>query len=1374
MDGSECAEQQPITYPRQPPQENQTAISSSNCGESSLTSPIESSPTSPIESSPTSPIESSPTSPGDISVPDQTFHSVRNASFTTCKGGTDSFYSCVDTSVEGDQSDLERTVVASTPSKIHHNPKDAIFRSMESIEGVGFGEGSVSVVVSDAELSKTSSRGSVPDLNVANSNPRIFKTQSSVELLEDSGEENVIDEDPSSNLTERADSIDILPASSSINVIGSSEHITDHVDHVRARNSLSNDTTVSIRSSVSSIAILGTSSQSPDFTLPYSLQEGPGSAEDEAFDEMPDSSTVAEEEEGGVGILETSLELMTTSVETVQTEVSQEAMSVDTVISPSVSFDQKNNWKSEPYSNTTPGLDEGSFQDDEASKEQSSNIDYSDESKLPPSPNLLDEVSSPTSKIQNTLDQLSTNSLGTTNLESPLTEMVDEAILPPNSETENHLFDTVTPVDGSGTESLISETEDGATSNSTEESGNLEVQSTSSLQLSTETVIYTPIPEQYDVTVSQLPGNYEGCPSDAQQASSNQINISTSELKLSDKTKVSEEPAEKIVVTPSQSSEQATRVEQLTESSVMLEQTQISNSDLHDILQILPSRAGFVVSEISGQADAADLERKAPKDTHESEISEKLKAPVSEIPIQAVVASSEIQQDTLASEIQEQLDFDSQTEVISNQEDTLASEMTVQLDVDFQTEVISNQEDTLASEMTERLDVDSQTEVILNQEDTLAYEMTEQLDVDSQTVKVILNQEDTLASEMTVQLDVDSQTEVISNQEDTLASEMTERLDVDSQTEVILNQEDTLASEMTVRLDVDSQTEVILNQEDTLASEMTVQLDVDSQTEVISNQEDTLASEMTERLDVDYQTEVILNQEDTLASEMTERLDVDSQTEVISNQVDALASEMTERLDVDSQTEVISNQVDALTSEMTERLDVDSQTEVISNQEDTLASEMTVQLDVDSQTEVISNQEDTLASEMTERLDVDSQTEVISNQEDTLASEMTERLDVDSQTEVISNQEDTLASEMTERLDVDSQTEVISNQEDALASEMTDQVNPDIPVSEIQQSDIPASETQIQNQADITSAEIPNQVETASSEIMEQQALPSSKIQDYSNAASLDVQEQPDSESTIPEEETSPETSKQPQVSRCMYPNVVIKPSLQIAEGDIEALKMMDPVEYSSSVESTPSSELPPSISSREHTTSETYGDLSFESELTVHTDDTTVPLQGGRSSSLISGLSVPDSIHISEDHPASDLLISRLASVLPKDDVIYITTKQKYMLNKLECTNEKLKSCNQLSAAQYDKAAQNFKYYTRLLVEMRRDVDTAFKRIQSIKGKLAVTYPVIYERMNREVETDYTHPDEEDLADLATAHSSKDDSTKTYIINDDEISEVK
>lgn len=33
-----------------------------------------------------------------------------------------------------------------------------------------------------------------------------------------------------------------------------------------------------------------------------------------------------------------------------------------------------------------------------------------------------------------------------------------------------------------------------------------------------------------------------------------------------------------------------------------------------------------------------------------------------------------------------------------------------------------------------------------------------------------------------------------------------------------------------------------------------------------------------------------------------------------------------------------------------------------------------------------------------------------------------------------------------------------------------------------------------------------------------------------------------------------------------------------------------------------------------------------------------------------------------------------------------------------------------------------------------------------SIKGKLAATYPAIYDKMNKEVRTDYIHPDEEDV----------------------------
>jgi len=131
------------------------------------------------------------------------------------------------------------------------------------------------------------------------------------------------------------------------------------------------------------------------------------------------------------------------------------------------------------------------------------------------------------------------------------------------------------------------------------------------------------------------------------------------------------------------------------------------------------------------------------------------------------------------------------------------------------------------------------------------------------------------------------------------------------------------------------------------------------------------------------------------------------------------------------------------------------------------------------------------------------------------------------------------------------------------------------------------------------------------------------------------------------------------------------------------------------------------------------------------------------RSASVLSAASV----QIDEAHVASDVLVSRLASVLPREDVQSITKKQKYMLNKLECSNEKIRSCCQLSAQQFDKSSENFKYYTKLLVEMRRDVDTAFKRIHSIKTKLARSYPVLTEMCANEVHTDYVPPDVEDEA---------------------------
>ena len=85
----------------------------------------------------------------------------------------------------------------------------------------------------------------------------LLRKESSIDIL-DASSDGIFTDQQEGELPAES-SIDILPTTSSINIIGSSEPLnTLH----RTRNSLSNDTIPSIRSSMSSISILGTSSQS--------------------------------------------------------------------------------------------------------------------------------------------------------------------------------------------------------------------------------------------------------------------------------------------------------------------------------------------------------------------------------------------------------------------------------------------------------------------------------------------------------------------------------------------------------------------------------------------------------------------------------------------------------------------------------------------------------------------------------------------------------------------------------------------------------------------------------------------------------------------------------------------------------------------------------------------------------------------------------------------------------------------------------------------------------------------------------------------------------------------------------------------------------
>uniref|UniRef100_A0A5F5PMD8 KxDL motif-containing protein 1 n=2 Tax=Equus TaxID=9789 RepID=A0A5F5PMD8_HORSE len=108
----------------------------------------------------------------------------------------------------------------------------------------------------------------------------------------------------------------------------------------------------------------------------------------------------------------------------------------------------------------------------------------------------------------------------------------------------------------------------------------------------------------------------------------------------------------------------------------------------------------------------------------------------------------------------------------------------------------------------------------------------------------------------------------------------------------------------------------------------------------------------------------------------------------------------------------------------------------------------------------------------------------------------------------------------------------------------------------------------------------------------------------------------------------------------------------------------------------------------------------------------------------------------------ASRVFCSRILSMVNADDVNAIILAQKNMLDRFEKTNEMLLNFNNLSSARLQQMTERFLHHTRTLVEMKRDLDSIFRRIRlhralhpgrsefwdkilmTLKGKLARQHP--------------------------------------------------
>uniref|UniRef100_A0A3B4BGZ8 KxDL motif-containing protein 1 n=1 Tax=Periophthalmus magnuspinnatus TaxID=409849 RepID=A0A3B4BGZ8_9GOBI len=89
----------------------------------------------------------------------------------------------------------------------------------------------------------------------------------------------------------------------------------------------------------------------------------------------------------------------------------------------------------------------------------------------------------------------------------------------------------------------------------------------------------------------------------------------------------------------------------------------------------------------------------------------------------------------------------------------------------------------------------------------------------------------------------------------------------------------------------------------------------------------------------------------------------------------------------------------------------------------------------------------------------------------------------------------------------------------------------------------------------------------------------------------------------------------------------------------------------------------------------------------------------------------------------ASGVFCNRMLSMVNSEDVNAIIQAQRH-LDRFEKTNEMLINFNGLSNVRLQQMNERFLLHTRTLVEMKKDLDSVFRRIRTLKGKIAKQYP--------------------------------------------------
>jgi len=117
----------------------------------------------------------------------------------------------------------------------------------------------------------------------------------------------------------------------------------------------------------------------------------------------------------------------------------------------------------------------------------------------------------------------------------------------------------------------------------------------------------------------------------------------------------------------------------------------------------------------------------------------------------------------------------------------------------------------------------------------------------------------------------------------------------------------------------------------------------------------------------------------------------------------------------------------------------------------------------------------------------------------------------------------------------------------------------------------------------------------------------------------------------------------------------------------------------------------------------------------------------------------------IYQNYGAAEVMVQGLAGMVDQTDVEAIVRAQKKMLQRFEKTNEMLANCNHLSSARLERASRDFKGHTQHVTQLKKDLDSVFKRIRALKVKVASQHPEAYAHVLSGLDSDLVDGGEED-----------------------------